>query len=216
MTPIYIPDDVPPAVASATLFTVAEARAFDSARLANVTDYTTGAIEECETRIREFFAHVCGVSFVPVIETLEIHDGSGTRDIMLDHPRVTSVSAANIDGVALTAGDLLTTDYDAGLAIDAKTGVISRRNNTWDAGESNVTVTYTHGYAAVPTAVKRAALILCVNQMQASNLSDRVTNYSDATGSYQLSYAGPAPHWTGIPEVDAVLAEYNETLPGIA
>jgi hypothetical protein len=61
-------------------------------------------------------------------------------------------------------------------------------------------VTYTHGYATPPAAIKRAALILAVNDLAGSNISDRATQQTDQNGTFNLAVPGWRDgQWYGLP-----------------
>ena len=195
------------------LFTVSDARAFDKAQLANATTYPDAVITAAEARIRASFALICGVSFIPVSDTLTL-DGiySSTIRVPVHNPyletprRPLTISAAKIDGVALTVGEL--TD----LVADADGHVVRKSGDWYGAWPNlaNVSITVKHGWAAVPADIKLAAVTLCAYQVVPTNLSDRVTQFSNADASYTVAYAGGAGHWYGIPFVDAVLGLYLE------
>jgi hypothetical protein len=197
------------------LFTVAEARAFDKAQLAD-TAYSDAAITAKEAEIREWFTKVCGVAFLPTTATDELHDGDSTNTLLLDWPRPITVSAISIDGTALTATELLTTDYSAGLAV-YPTGKLVRRSGVFTRGEQNVLVTYSHGHATVPALIKDAALRIAVVEIPTSSLGMSTDAY-DSDGQ-TINFAlgdGFNDNWSRIPEVRRAIRMYNERLPGIA
>jgi hypothetical protein len=207
------------APAPTALFTVAEARAFDGGVLANATTYPDATIIAAEARIRQTFSSplVCDVAFIPTVEADEAQDGGGARTLVLNHSKLISVSAASIDGVALTAAQLSETDYSSGLAVYREEGYIARRSGCWMAGRLNCLVTYSHGWAAVPADVKRAALMLLVAQLPKSVSSNMATRFSDDSGSYDLFQPSGNPgYWYAIPEVNAILRLYSRAMPGIA
>jgi hypothetical protein len=198
------------------LFTVSEARAFDKEQLASGTDYPDAAIIAKEAEIREWFCKIFGVDFVPTTHTAEVHDGDGSNYLILDWPRISAVSAISIDGVALTAAELSTTDYSAGLAIDPVQPMITRRSGTFRAGFSNVAVTYVAGHGTVPERIKRAALQLCLDELRHGNLPSNAADYESEGLSIQFRADGFRDRWFNSDEGQAAYVAYSMRLPGIA
>lgn len=192
-----------------TIFSVAEARAFvyqGQTPLASAVTYPDALIEETAERITEDFARICDVSFVPVTGATAILDGHGDPHLALPDARVTAITAVESwDGSAWVASGLTYRLMDDGSLLgDAR----------WPYGRANLRVTYDHGYAEPPAAIKRAALILAVNQLVTTNSNDRATQVATEEGTYNLAVAGwRAQAYYGIPVVDSVLARYSERGP---
>ena len=204
-------------MADTALFTVAEARAFRHAGDVPLSAETISDddIEACELEVRDVFLRACGVDFFPT-EYTETLDGNATTMLRVsrknptkEHPRrALTVSAATIDTTALTAGEL-------GYIKAHPDGRLVRTDgNSWSSStgyqDLAVEIEYTVGWAAVPKAVKDAALKYAVHKLIGSDIPDRATSMHSGDVSYSLTYAGRAPHWTGLPEVDAVLSAYRE------
>ena len=67
------------------------------------------------------------------------------------------------------------------------------------------------GYLTVPPNIKRAALMVAVDQLTKKNLSNRTKSYSDETGSYDMYLPGNDPASVyGLPEVRTILNNYAE------
>lgn len=201
------------------LFTTAEARAFNGGQLQDPVSFPTADITTAEARIQAEFTRLCGVAFVAT-STTEALDGvySDTIRVNLHNPlrempqRAISVTAAAIDGVALTATEL------ADLACYPSGKVIRKTLGYWygaSPNRRNVSITYSHGYATVPPDITRAALIVACAQLVPTDISARATSYSDGMMTYQLTYAGSWPHPFGIPEVDAILERFRENAGGV-
>lgn len=205
------------------LFTVAEARVFRHAGDAPLADLAIpdDDIEACELEVRDVFMRACGTDFFPT-EYTETHDGNSTNVLRVarrsptkEHPRqAITVTAASIDDVALTAGEL------AYLKGHPDGRIVRTDGNSWSSStgydDLAVEVEYTVGWAAVPKAVKSAALKYAVHKILGSDIPDRATAMHSGDVSYSFTYAGNAPHWTGLPEVDAVLTAYRENEAVIA
>jgi hypothetical protein len=197
------------------LFTVAEARAFDRQQLANTTTYPDAAITAGEARIREDFTRICGVAFEPTTTTVVLDGARGP--LLLPYPLVTAVTAVEeraSGSASWTALGTVGTDYLYGDA-----GVLTYEVGTFPRGTRNVRVTFTHGYAAVPGPIKRAALLVLIDQLVPSNLDPRATAQVNELGSFRLAVAGGRiggeRNWYGIPEVDRVLNTYRFTGVGV-
>lgn len=196
------------------LFTVAEARAFDKLQLASATTYPAATIIAKEAEIREFLSRVCGVDFIPTTHTDEYHDGDGTGTLMLDWPKVTSITAAS------TRSDTTWTDLDAtelGQLQVSDTGIVYWDGSYWPRGTRNLKFTYAAGYTAVPTAVKRAALLIAVTELPTSNVSFSAESYEG--GGMNVSFAegdGYNGAWSRIAEVRRAIRLYSRRLPGVA
>lgn len=194
-----------------TIFSVAEARAFvhqGQTPLANATTYPDALITAAAERITARFARICDVSFVPVVGATAILDGGGEPYLLLPDARVTAVATVERwDGAAWVASGLTYRLLDDGSLLgDAR----------WPWGRANLRVTYTHGYAEVPGPIKWAALIVAVNELAGSNVSDRATQQTNEYGTYNLSVAGWREHqWYGLPPVDSVLADFLERGPRV-
>jgi hypothetical protein len=200
-----------------SLFTLAEARAFDKLQLANATDYPAATIYAKADEIAERFERICGVAFLPKLY-VEYLSGDGTATMLLSAhnplaesaPRPVEMYAVTVDGTALTATELASVYADTG-------GLTHYVGGPWStASPHNIKAKYYAGWSVVPFDIKRAALIVAVNELPPDNISDRVTSFSDGSANYQMVTAGVRGAATSLPEVNAILQRYNETRPGIA
>lgn len=195
----------------ATIFSLAEARAFQyqgQTPLADDAAFPDELIEAAAERITEDFARICDVSFVPVAGAQATLDGNGAPYLLLPHAKVTAVTAVESwqNGAWAASGLTYRLLDDGALLGDSR----------WPWGRANLRITYTHGYAAPPEQVKRAALILAVNDLQGSNVSDRATQQTNTFGVYNLAVAGWRDgSWYGLPVVDSVLQRYSRRTPQV-
>lgn len=187
------------------LFTAADARLLRP-DLSPAEVYPSERIEALERQIRAFFAQACGVSFIPVSMTDALYDGSGSDLLRLDHVLPYAVSALSVGGTAFTAEQLA--DVKCYAPEHAPGYLIRAQLGSFAAGRQNVSVSYKHGYQAVPADVQDAALTMLCKMIIPSDVHALARSYSDGVATYQLGYAGAAPHWTGIDDVDAVLQRY--------
>jgi len=188
------------------LFTEAEARAFtvtgSQTPLSSATSYPDATIAEARDRITALFEQYCGVSFIPRSAYLEL-PGSGGRRLDVPHHRIIQVLSCTIGGTAQTATDIEPLRNQRQLA--HKTGTFSFPST---ADPQNVHVCYEHGYEHPPLDVKRAGLLLLLREIVPSDLPDRALSYSNADGTFRLSYPGENSP-TGIPTVDETLNRYR-------
>lgn len=200
------------------LFTVSEARSFVARGVAPLDDaglYPDDAITAKEAEIRELFEQACRVAFLQT-ETTETLDGADSPVLHVCRrnplkevpPRPLTVSAASIEGVELTAGEL------AALRAHPSGRIVRTDGGTWRApsgvDDLAVSLTYTHGWASVPEQIHTAALLLCVRRLAGSDVPEEAVSFSDGGASYQFPRPGQAPHWTGYDAVDAVLLAFRE------
>lgn len=198
------------------LFSVAEARAFDQAQLTSVTTYPSATIEATEASIRAHFHEACGVAFIPTTVTDAYEDGTGARALILPHVKLISVTACIIYDSSLSIIETFDATDLADLALYDSGKIVRRSEGLFDEGEKNVKITYKHGYTAVPGPIKRAALIVALDQLVSSNVGDRMTYMSDGSMTYSMAVAGRGGQEFGIPEVDSILQRYSYRYPGIA
>ncbi len=192
-------------IIGAYLFEVGDLRAYD-AELTTAA-YPSDSIVELREAITERFEKVAGVSFVPRGDRAYL-DGSGSAVLVLPKRQPISVVAITVDDVALAAEDLADVKaYDSGeLVWDG---------GVWTAGFLNVQVLYEHGLQPVPGPVHRVAMMYAAHELKkrVSEENPRATGLSTDAGFWRLTIAGrDGP--TGLPEVDAVLADFGRRAPG--
>jgi hypothetical protein len=198
------------------LFTAAEARAFvyqGAAQLADVATYPDALIEDAAGRITADFERICDVAFGPTDVANEVLAAGGGDSVLVPHQRLTAVAAAAWrwpDRWGATTWTALTSDQLATLELDPA-GLVRWPGRCWPRGAATVRLSYTHGYASPPAAIVRAALILAVNDLLSSNVSDRATQQTNQFGTYNLAVPGWRDgQWYGLPVVDSVLQRYSE------
>jgi hypothetical protein len=203
-------------VIGASLFTIAEARAFDQKQLANVTNYPDARIEEARGRVLDSFQDICGSGFVPrYTESFIRHDGGFSAgdyggyyrwnpvdrpEIMLPFPYPRLIRQLS---VSHWAQDWTDWDLTANPVELTDTGMI--RGNF---PHGYLRIRYEHGLDAPPAAIKKAALEVLLFDLIPSNLPQRATSYDVAGTTYRLSTADSIRRFYGIPTVDSVLSRY--------
>lgn len=175
------------------LVTVEEVRAALDGHDDLSDDEITDAIETAT----ELIESLCGVSFTST-ETTEALSGNATTVLTPSKARITEVSAASIDGTALTTGDIVLTSVGLYYA------------SGWTRGVGNVAITYTHGYEETPLPVKRAVIRLASHYLlpDPSNYFERASSLTTEDATYALETPGRGVA-TAIPEVNAVVSLYR-------
>ncbi len=183
----------------APYFTIGEARRLSP--LQDAAKYPDADIDAARQLAESALEDACGVAFVPR-EFTERIDGRGRTDLLLPVVRPLAVTAVTVDGSTLSVGDLAGLElYDDG-RLYFESG--------WSAGRRNVVVTGTHGYAAVPPLVKRAALRLAKWALVDSPVSDRATSMTTEDGTTQfLVTAGVRQAVFDLPAANAVVELYG-------
>jgi|LSQX01.2.fsa_nt_gb hypothetical protein len=200
--------------APTALYTVEEARTFDKGQVAK-NGYTDAEIEMVEARTRARFARLCGVQFIPT-STDEHLDGDGMSKILLPYVRVTAVTACVIYDADGNAYETFAAEDIADLAVYPEGAVVRKTRGSFLKGARNVHMTFTHGYEAVPEAIKWAALRVCMWEIVPQDGDQRMTALTADGRTWSMAVAGRAGFYYGLPEVDEVLKEYDERIPSIA
>lgn len=125
-----------------------------------------------------------------VASDVAILAGSWSSELILPERPVVAVSAVSVDGTALTADTGYTMSPPGVLHVgpsggsSGRQGATGLRGGTWGGPAARVTVTYTHGFAAIPTAVKAATLAMAA-RVVASPSGVR----SETVAGYSVTYA---------------------------
>lgn len=185
-------------------FTISEARAFDNGAMGDVNAYPTQTLIDGREQVEEEIEDACGVAFVPRGTRVSLN-GSGTEDLILPHTRVGALVSMTEDDDALDVADV---------TLYGDEGRLFLSSGTFATGFLNVSVLYERGYTTPPTRIKRAALMLLRDRLVGSNIPDRALSHTDDGGTVTLAAAGTNGPF-GIPEVDAAVEQYRETVPQI-
>jgi len=184
------------------LFTQADLRATDAV-LTDQTTYPDALLIEARENAEQRFEEAARVSFTQRGERFYL-DGTGTVDVTVPRAELHALIACTANGVTVAPTDVKV--YRHGTL---------RRINGWPTLPQSVMVLVEHGYRTVPSPVRRAGLLYARSVLLRSALeqSDRATAVFTDIGGYRLSLAGrDGP--TGLPEVDAVLAQFGRRQAG--
>jgi len=188
------------------LYGVPAFRASDDV-LTDAARFTPAEIKDVRGAVEDEFYMITRRAFTlrGTIETLPVFAGR----FYLDKVEPYRIVAAYLNG-STTALDVSTIGYEfSGECVIADSASVN----------GTITVEYEYGMTAVPSDVKRVALIRGRTLIleRDSGIPDRATSFQSAEGgNYQLATAGRAGFETGIPEVDATLKRYSINPPGVA
>jgi hypothetical protein len=188
------------------LFEIAEMRDFDPA-FADPANYSDAKIRAARTGAEQRLERACRVSFVPRARRLVL-TGSGRTSVHLPDNAVRAVVSLAVDGEVFTADQLAELDVREWGRVIRGDGLV------FDDG-ARVEILYQHGYDYPDFPVVQAAMLLAREYLVHSGLSSRATVEATEVGFFRLSVAGP-DRPTGLPEVDAVIADFGRRRPRIA
>lgn len=198
------------------LFEIHELRARDSRITAAA--YPADYIRTARDSVTDALETAAKVAFStkPARATLS---GDGTTTLLLPHVEVTAINGCTVyveDAGADTA-DEITGDELIDIEVNRETGLITRTDGqVFPVGSNNVIVDYEHGYERVPGPVRDAAMTLVIEAIVPSQMPARATAQSTDVADFRISVANvELGRDTGIPAVDAVIAQYGRKRPGL-
>lgn len=211
-----------------TIFSVADARAYDKRFLENSAQYTDAAITAKEAAIRAKFERIIGVALVTTTST-EYYDGDGTPELYLAHHM--PWSAPTPSPVTLVSVTVIATDgTETAFSTEELENVVKyphklvRVSGVFTRGNRNIKVVYSHGYVNCPEDIKQAALQVAVLPPPDGLIPSAVTSYAtggtDDNGNINWTRVKDPSRgrWYGHESIDGVLRDYRsiETMPGVA
>lgn len=197
-------------------FTVADLRGFDRA-MADTVKYTPDAIERARVYAEQRLDACAEVAFVPRarrarvdLRTRGYRTAGEVRSLRLPDAEVREVYAVTVT----TDSGATVTEYEAAQYVldEALGGLLLVDSDAWQGEYADVW--YSHGLDYPPEPVRRAAMMLAVDQLAPSSLSPRATSLATDMGNFRLSTADRSGS-TGIPEVDAVCAAFGRQRPHV-
>lgn len=200
------------------LYSIPTARAFADSGIQPLADagtYPDSALTATETVVRARLEAACRCALLPsyVAEAL---DGTHSNILRLAFSNPThesprrplTVTAASIDGVALTATEL------AAVKAHGDGRLVRTDGAGWSSStgyqDLAVEVTYYHGWSVADELAVRAALLYTVRILAQGELPIGATDYDTGGRAARFPYPGVRPHWTGDDEVDSLIAELEE------
>lgn len=192
-------------------FTPAQARAQESS-LSSTTTYPDELIDAMRVAVETDLEDLCKVAFVPRAATEFISAPVGRR-LVTEWAYPSTVTACSING------EDFTTDQLAEVVVLPKESTLYRRcgwQNTnpgcWTVynDESFLSLAYSHGMAAVPGRVQRAAIKATARFLIDTPVSDRATQVTNPDGTQSwLVTAGVGSALYDVPEVNAIITHYD-------
>jgi len=188
------------------LFEVTEMRAFDSA-FASSTVFSDAKMRAARAAAEQRLEQACRVAFVPRARRLTLA-GLGHSALFLPDNAVRRVVTLSVDDVAFTADELSELDV-------REWGRVTRGDGLAFEDGADIEVFYEHGLDYPDAPVVQAAMLLAREYLVRSALSSRATVEATDVGFFRVSVAGP-DRPTGLPEVDAVIADFGRRRPRVA
>jgi len=154
--------------------------------------WTTAQIEAAIDRVSAFIEAYTGCSFINTTYTAEKYDGDGTRELLLDHYPISSVTSLTDTptGEAATtvtvATELLIYSQEGRLKLKSDATSVA----AFTADDQNISVTYVAGHGAA-IANLPADIVAVATQMVVTSLSQNATGVtSEKIGDYSVTYDG--------------------------
>ena len=176
-----------------------------------LADFTDDAVDAQIAAFQEIAEPYRGVAFETTTATAVKVPGRSGCKLLTPNVKLIALTAASLDGTALTS------DERADVTIWADEGILERAAG-WSA--TQVSLTYTHGYASPPAAVLDACTeyVLCVLRARASGVSRNTLSEATEAGTTRYStpdwYAGRPTGWLEVDRLLNSLPDYRT--PGIA
>ena len=188
------------------LYETPEMRAFDSA-FASAATYPDARMRAARTAAEQRLEKACRVAFVPRARRVVLA-GNDSDTLFLPDNAVRRIVTLSVDGAAFTADEIAALDV-------REWGRLTRGDAYAFEYGASVDVFYEHGLDYPDAPVVQAAMLLAREYLVRSALSSRATVEATDVGFFRVSVAGP-DRPTGIPEVDAVIADFGRRRPRIA
>jgi len=151
----------------------------------------------------------------------EYYDGNNKNRLHLGFTaKILTITAVKICGISLDSSYYTNDDWsiylDPTLADEAYPELHLRLK--WDTslfptGEGNICVTGTIGHSSVPSAIKRACIILCEYENDPTLYEGYSPNVISEDIGEDWSIENKGVFWTGVREADRILAPYMRRIP---
>lgn len=187
-------------VAGGVLFTIGALRRWNSDIAAD--KYPADVVNEARTYAEQRMEEPAQVAFVPRLRRATV-TATHYRWLLLPDVEVRAIrTLLDEDGTAVSVADY---------RVDAAAGVLEDLNGGWCG---TYTIVYEHGLELTAWPIQHAAMMLAVDYLVASAVPGRATSQATDEGTFRLTIAGrDGP--TGIPEVDAVIAQFGRVRPSV-
>lgn len=225
-SPIYT---TPIEVVGNVLFNENQLRSFDekangTAALSSATEYTDSMLLEAHDRVADLLEAWTDRSWIPRYCRLELA-GNGSRQLLardgdarlsngeaISRPGkntdIIQVLGASVNGTAITASNV---------KVDPTNGTFYRTDGSWTAASTsrprNVVIEYVYGQSFIVDSVDRIAMMLVLDQLVPSAISDRATTFTDELGTLRFETPGRFGNVSTIPEVNAWVKSHSVRIP---
>ena len=220
---------VPLEVAGEVLFTELDARQFGAkangtAPLNSATEYTDRMLESERNQISDLLEQWTMRSWVPRYARIEL-SGTGASDLWLGDggirastgrgmyrpgamTDIRSIISCTVNGTAVTASNI---------KFDASNGHIFRTDGSFTratkTNPKNVIVEYTYGLDPWTDGARRIGLLLAVDRLVPSAISDRATSFTDELGTLRFETPGRFGNVSTLPEVNHWVKTHTRRIP---
>jgi len=216
-------------VVGSHLFNEAQVRAFDAksngtAPLSSASEYTDTFLAEERDRVedlleawteRSWVRRYCRAEFAGNGSRLVIARDGDARTSTGEplhrpgrHTDVVSVISASVNGTAITASNV---------KVDPTNGAFYRTDGSWSAATSsnprNVVIEYTYGLGYPVDGVDQVAMMLMIDRLVPSAISDRAVSFTDELGTLRFETPGRFGNVSTIPEVNAWVKSHSVRIP---
>ncbi len=216
-------DDV--GIVGSVLFTEAAARAFNIVGGQNPLDesaspaYSDREIREGRYRVTEILEKRTGVAQTKRFARVHLA-GTGRDSIALAgadqthggpsfRRRPLTLIRGSVNGTALSSGELALIEVDSASHKFTRYDGSSWARPSGSQPPRNVTLGYEYGSPSISWEAERAGLMLLIKSIVPSDVSGRMTSFSNSDGTFRLSV--PSLRFpTGIPEIDEFINAYDE------
>jgi len=169
--------------------------------------------ESIITMVEDIIKKITGISFYQ--DTFDIYmDGNNKNRIFLPlKSPILSIIAVKLYGSTLDTDYYAFDKHSVYIAEDAiipELNILSQNQVLFPRDTNNIHITGTCGYATVPSAIKRSAIILVEDQNDDS-LYTRYSSGSESIGPYSVNYQRKC--YTGVLECDVILDHYISKKP---
>ena len=220
---------IPIEVAGDVLFSELDARQFGAkangtAPLNSATEYTDAMLLKERNQISDLLEQWTSRSWVPRYARREI-PGTGAKDLWLGdgEPRasdgralyrpgsltdVREIISVTINGTAVTASNV---------KFDSTNGHLFRTDGSFtrqtQTNPYNIVVEYTYGMDPWVDGARRIGLLLAVDRLVPSAISDRATSFTDELGTLRFETPGRFGNVSTLPEVNHWVKTHTRRIP---
>lgn len=216
-------------VVGSHLFTEADARAFDAksngtAPLSSASEYTDAKLDAERNRVTDLLEAWTERSYIRRYCRSEFA-GDGSRMLLARdgdprtstgeplhrpgrHTDIVTILSATVNGTAVTASNV---------KVDPTNGAFYRTDGSWSTATStnprNIVIEYTYGLGYPVDGADQVAMMLLVDRLVPSAISDRAVSFTDELGTVRFETPGRFGNVSTIPEINAWVKAHSMKIP---